>query len=84
MQAQSQLGPQLRTAALQSGRRARAGGLTEQSWQEGLAELTTLLARSRAEWKIVIGAPELVGASVMRGAVAVLAPACRAACTRDA
>ena len=84
MQAQSQLGPQLRTAALQSGRRARAGGLTEQSWHEGLAELTTLLARSRAEWKIVIGAPELVGASVMRGAVAVLAPACRAACTRDA
>lgn len=33
-----------------------AGGLTEQSWREGLAELSTLLARSRAQWKIVIGA----------------------------
>lgn len=39
------------------GWRARIGGLTEQSWQEGLAELETLLARSRAEWKIVIGMP---------------------------
>ena len=39
------------------GWRARTGGLTEQSWQEGLAELETLLARSRAEWKIVIGVP---------------------------
>ena len=33
-----------------------AGGLTEQSWREGLAELSTLLARSHAQWKIVIGA----------------------------
>ncbi|KAK9826179.1 hypothetical protein WJX81_004719 [Elliptochloris bilobata] len=33
----------------------RIGGLTEQSWREGLAELSTLLARSRADWKIVIG-----------------------------
>ena len=44
-------------ATAAGGWHARTGGLTEQSWQEGLAELETLLARSRAEWKIVIGVP---------------------------
>jgi hypothetical protein len=69
--------------ARQAGRRARAGGLTEQSWREGLAELTTLLARSRAEWKIVVGAPGPGWRWCCAGrAVAVLAPARRAAHAR--
>ena len=49
-----------------------AGGLTEQSWREGLAELSTLLARSRAQWKIVVGAHLVLlgGAYEMRLGVA--------------
>ena len=32
-----------------------AGGVWEQSWQSNLLELESKLARSKAQWKIVIG-----------------------------
>lgn len=35
--------------------RLRAGGILQQSWQENLLELETNLARSSAQWKLVIG-----------------------------